>query len=246
MPEHRDRRTSKALRVLIASTTLTLIAGVTAVSLVWQPTQPSSPASAAILDDQKQLLARMDALGLRRLVVYGHSMPAGNGASDPSLGYVSLTAEATGMHLVDNSEGRATASVTAESAAVGPGVRRGDVAVIHTGVNDLFRRDENAVVAGREAVRALLTGTAAATRQVVILECQPVSWEDTLAGRELQPALELWNEMLREEAASAGAEALDTCATWDPQVFTDPPQFHPNDDGHALIAEELVATLTES
>jgi hypothetical protein len=53
--------------------------------------------------------------------------------------------------------------------------------------------------------------------------------------------------MLSEEAAaSPGVEILDTCQSWDPTVYTDVPHYHPNDEGHALIASEIVTALSTS
>jgi hypothetical protein len=67
---------------------------------------------------------------------------------------------------------------------------------------------------------------------------------DTPPAVELQAPYDAWNAMLREEAAAVpGVKVLETCAEWDPESYTDPPKYHPNDDGHALLADELVELL---
>lgn len=182
-----------------------------------------------------------------RIVFYGHSMPTGGGASDPTLGYAEVAAESSGLQLLNRAEGGTMSGTAADAMAAFPKAGPRDVVVIHTGMNDIFRRGDDAVLKGRESVRQMLAGTVGAKQRILILECQPASWLDTPPAIDLQAPYEAWNEMLREEAAaSSGVEVLDTCAEWDPEVYTDTPKYHPNDDGHALIAEEIVAALRDS
>jgi lysophospholipase L1-like esterase len=192
-------------------------------------------------------LGQLPIPGLDRLVVYGHSMPSGGGASDAAHGYAVLTARSTGLKLINRSEGGTIASTAANTMDTFPAALPEDVVVIHTGMNDIFRQGDEAVDVGREAIQRLLEGTADADRRVVVLECQPASWLDTPPGVDLQAAYDAWNEMLTEEAAAwDDVDVLDTCATWDPEEYTDPHKYHPNDDGHALIAAELDALLRRS
>jgi lysophospholipase L1-like esterase len=182
--------------------------------------------------------------GADRLVVYGHSMPTGGGASDADLAYAEVVAEETGLQLLNRAEGGTMSGTAADTMAALPAALPGDVVVIHTGMNDIFRRGADAVAKGRPAIQQLLSGTEGAARRVLILECQPFSWLDTPPQVELQAPYDAWNAMLREEAAAAGGvDVLETCAEWDPESYTDVPKYHPNDDGHALIAEELVELL---
>lgn len=186
--------------------------------------------------------------GIERLVVYGHSIPAGRGASDEQqLGYPTLAAEAMELELSNWAEGR-TVSAAALRAAVASGATGpGDAVVIHTGLNDIFRWGHDAVVRGRETIRQLLWGTAAAGRRVLVLDCQPARWPDKAPGEDVQTAYEEWNGMLREEAATwPDVVVLETCETWDVQRFTDDSGFHPNDEGHERLAKRLVDVLTES
>jgi lysophospholipase L1-like esterase len=119
--------------------------------------------------------------------------------------------------------------------------------LIHTGMNDIFREGEGAVEVGREAIQRILYATARAKQRVIVLECQPADWMDTPPAQDLQAAYDAWNTMLREEAGGQpGVGVLDTCESWDPTLYTDSPQYHPNDDGHALIAEELNELLRSS
>lgn len=244
MAKHRaEGRPRVPLTAVVGLGAVVMAAAFSFVSLVWPSTRATSSASETVATPVGLAPARTTSERPQRLVVYGHSMPDGRGASDLSSGYAVLTAEAAGMRLVNRADGGSSAMVAARTMAASPAVAPEDVVLIHTGVNDLFRRDDDALRPGRDAIRQVLVGTTAASRQVVVLECRPVSWQATLARRDLGSAYEAWNQMLREEAAAAGADVLETCAAWEPARFTDPPQFHPNDEGHALIARELTALL---
>lgn len=170
--------------------------------------------------------------GLERLVVYGHSMPTGVGASDLALGYAEVAAEVTRLQLLNRAEGRTSAGAAARAMATFFKAGPEDAVVIHTGMNDILRRGDAAAAMGRKAIGAMLARTQGAGRTVLLLECQPPSWHDTPARRELQPAYETWNAMLRSEARRAPhVEVLDTCSTWVPEQFHDAGEFHPDDTG---------------
>jgi lysophospholipase L1-like esterase len=174
-------------------------------------------------------------------------MPKGGGASDPSDGYVVLTADALGLKLVNRAEGGSgAANATKTMEAARPAGRR-DAVVLHTGMNDIFRRGADAVTRGRLAIRHFLEGTEDAGLRVVVLECQPASWSYTPPGRNLQSAYEAWNDMLRDEVSAAHqVRLLDTCESWDPQQFTSAKRYHPDDEGHARMAADLAALLARS
>ena len=246
-----ERGGSRLVRIVAVAVALSL----TVVGVLLALRQTTSAGSAAgetavIVSSGRSAAAATEALtvpGIERLVVYGHSMPEGGGASDPSLGYSFLAAELLGLPLVNHAEGgsgAANATLTMESQpAAGPE----DAVVLHTGMNDIFRRNEAAVGRGRQAVRSFLDGTSDAGRRVVVLECQPGSWADTPPGRNLQSAYDAWNDMLREEAALASdVEVLDICEIWNPRRFTSVEKYHPNDEGHARMAAELAELLATS
>jgi lysophospholipase L1-like esterase len=212
---------------------------------------PSGPLASAASGTTRSAtgpdVAPLPLRGFDQLIVYGHSMPAGGGASDTDHGYAELAAEATGLELVNYAEGGSAASTAAATMAAAPVAGPRDVVVIHTGMNDIFRRGEEAVTEGRESIQQLLAGTAEAGRRVLVLECQPSSWLDTPPHRDLQAPYDAWNAMLVQEAGAwPDVDVLDTCARWEPLQFTDPPKYHPNDEGHALIAQELDTLLRES
>jgi lysophospholipase L1-like esterase len=214
---------------------------------IWTPGTPSTTASQVVVSPDDLLNAQAPLPGLERLVVYGHSMPTGGGASDVTSGYTWLAAEAAELQLINRAEGHTIAEDAAGAMDTSPDVGPGDVVLVHTGMNDIFRRGDQAAATGREAVERLLAGSADAERRVLVLECQPATWEGTPPQRDMQPAYEAWNAMLTEVAASTdGVELLDTCAEWDPDLNTNAPKYHPNDAGHSLMAEELVALLRES
>ena len=214
---------------------------------LWPSGPPASAASQTTRPSDEPSKAEPPLRDFDRLVVYGHSMPEGGGASDEMHGYAVLTAEATGLELVNRAEGGTVASTAANTMAASPSAGPRDAVVIHTGMNDIFRRGDDAVAQGREAIQQLLAGTADAGRRVLILECQPSSWLDTPPHRDLQAPYDAWNAMLVEEAGAwPDVDVLDTCARWDPLQYTDPPKYHPSDEGHALIAAELDALLRQS
>lgn len=184
---------------------------------------------------------------LERIVVYGHSMPAGGGASADSKGYPVLAAAALGVKLVNHAVGGSGSTHAAATLGRARPADARDAVVLHTGLNDIFRRGGAAVDRGREAVQRFLAGTTEAGRRVIFTECQPGWWRRTPAGRNLQPAYDAWNDMIREEAAGAPrVEVIDICEIWNPRRFATFPDFHPNDEGHARMADELVAVLSGS
>jgi lysophospholipase L1-like esterase len=241
--KHRlERRRSPRVLWFLVGALFSAVVGST--FAIWTPGTASPAASKTVLSPEEFVGAQTSLPGLQRLVVYGHSMPTGGGASDETLGYTWLAAEETGLELVNRAEGHTTAATAADVMAAAPSAGPTDVVLIHTGMNDIFRRGDRAAVTGRAAIERLLEGAAEARRRVVVLECQPATWEGTPPHRDMQPAYEAWNAMVRGVAAAHdGVELLDTCEGWDPERYTDAPKYHPNDAGHALLAEELVALL---
>jgi lysophospholipase L1-like esterase len=242
-PKHRaERRPRPHLYLVLAAAAVFAVVG--GAVLLWPPGPEPTASGEQVRSGAEDATEDVEFAGFDRIVFYGHSMPTGGGASDPALGYAERAAEASGLQLLNRAEGGTTSMLTAEAVAAFPKAGPQDVLVVHTGMNDIFRRGTNAVLKGRTAVRELLSETVSAKQRVLILECQPGVWPDTASEVDLQAAYEAWNEMLREEAAaSTGVQLLDTCAEWDPEVYTDDGKFHPNDEGHALIAQELVALL---
>ena len=208
---------------------------------------PSGATAAVTVSSDESPAPQLSVPGIERLVVYGHSMPAGGGASDPSKGYAVLAAEALGLELVNHAVGGTGAANATKIMEAAPPAGPQDAVVLHTGMNDIFRRGDAAVARGRQAIRHFLAGTADAGRRVIVLECQPGSWQYTPPGRDLQSAYEAWNDMLREESAAwPDVDLLDVCEKWDPRRFTNVRRYHPNDVGHARMAAELAATLASS
>ena len=248
-----ERQRPRMLTLVVAAVALsTLVAGGLLAFRLTAPTSSAARATGAVTvasDKSADKLAAVELSvpGIERLVVYGHSMPEGGGASEPSRSYAVLTAEALGVELVNRAvggSGAANATKTMQAARpAGPN----DAVVLHTGMNDIFRRGDAAVGRGRQAILSFLAGTADAGRRVIVLECQPGSWKYTPKGRNLQTAYDAWNDMLREEAAgSQDVRVLDTCAAWNPRRFTSLEKYHPNDEGHARMADELAALLAMS
>lgn len=192
--------------------------------------------------------SRASVPGIDRLVVYGHSIPAGRGASDEQQkGYATVAAEKTGLELVNRAAGRTVAEAALRAVTASESTGPADAVVIHTGLNDIFRWGHDAVAGGRETIRRILRRTSAAGRRVLVLDCQPAAWPDKAPGQDVQAAYEEWNSMLREEAATwPDVDVLETCETWDTQRFTDDSGFHPNDKGHKRLAKRLFDVLTTS
>jgi lysophospholipase L1-like esterase len=243
-----DHGRSRTVRIVVAAVAVSL--AVVGVLMVLRQTAPSTPPAgetAVTVASGRSLPVQRSVPGIENLVVYGHSMPKGGGASEPSQGYPVLAAEALGLTLINRAEGgsgAANATLTMEGERP---AGSDDAVVLHTGMNDIFRRGAAAVGRGRQAISSFLEGTAEAGRRVIVLECQPGSWADTPPGHDLQAAYEAWNAMLREEVAeSPDVEVMDICEIWNPRRFTNVERYHPNDDGHARMAVELTALLTRS
>ena len=247
MVKHRVERRRHAPIAMMMSA-LVAVALVGYLLVFWPFGAPSTAASKTFSPSDTPAAATESRVrGLKRLVVYGHSMPDGGGASDVRLGYPQVAEDLTKLVLDNRSEGGTIASTTANTLAEYPAPGPRDAVVIHTGMNDIFREGESGVEIGREAIQRILYSTAKAKRRVLVLECQPADWMDTPPAVDLQTAYDAWNTMLREEASGQpGVDVLDTCESWDPSVYTDSPQYHPNDEGHALIAEELDELLRSS
>ena len=232
--------------MLAVAVSLAVVGGL----LVLRQTAPTtSPAgeTAVTVASGRTVPAQQSVPGIENLVVYGHSMPEGGGASDPSEGYAALAAETLGLTLVNRAQGGSGAANATLAMQGDRPAGAEDAVVLHTGMNDIFRRGAAAVGRGRQAVRSFLSGTTEAGRRVVVLECQPGSWADTPPGRDLQSAYEAWNVMLREEAAAwPDVKVMDICEIWNPRRFTSVERYHPNDEGHARMAVELAAVLTRS
>ena len=208
---------------------------------------PSAADQAVTVSSGQQSGPQLFVPGIKRLVVYGHSMPAGGGASDPSKAYPVLAAKELGLQLVNHAVGGTSAANATKTMEASPPAGPHDAVVLHTGMNDIFRRGNKAVGRGRQAVRHFLQGTADAGRRVIVLECQPASWKATPPGRNLQSAYVAWNDMLRQEAARwPDVRLLDTCEIWNPRMFTNAERYHPNDAGHARLASDLAALLAGS
>ena len=247
MVKHRAERKRHA-PIAMVMTALVAVALVGYLLVFWPFGAPPTAASETLgASDRQAVKTETRIRGLKRLVVYGHSMPDGGGASDVRLGYAEVAEDLTKLKLDNRSVGGTIASTTANTVAEYPAAGPRDAVVIHTGMNDIFREGEGAVELGRAAIQRILYATAKAKQRVLVLECQPSDWMDTPPAQDLQTAYDAWNTMLREEASGQpGVNVLDTCESWDPAAYTDSPQYHPNDDGHALIAEELNELLRSS
>ena len=242
-PLKRPPTLSRLLTVAVAFS----IAVVGSLLLIRATTSPSAAGEAVTVSSEQRPAPHLQVPGIKRLVVYGHSMPAGRGASDPSKGYAVLAAKELGLKLVDRAVGGTSAANATKTMEASPPAGPHDAVVLHTGLNDIFRRGYKAVGHGRQAIRHFLEGTSDAGRRVIVLECQVPSWKWTPAGHIMQPAYKAWNAMLRQEAARwPDVRLLDTCEVWNPRQFTNAGQYHPNDAGHARLASDLAALLASS
>lgn len=240
---HAARRTpvAQARHLVLSVALLTALVGCL-VTIRQSATVPSARGASMILSDSGA--SRPAPAELHKLVVYGHSIPSGVGASRVSRGYAVLAAEATGLQLVNHAYGGTGTASAARIMTSAPPASPKDVVVVHTGLNELFRRGKQAIPDGRAAIRTMLTRSGDAGRRVLVLECQPSSWSHTPPARNLQAAYDAWNAMLRDVAAFwRDVDVLDTCATWNTDAYTDASHYHPNDAGHALLGRELAALL---
>lgn len=181
------------------------------------------------------------------LAAYGHSWIAGDGASRPATCLVATAGRALGASVLNRGVGGSLTTQTAELVSTTP-VPRADVYLLMAGLNDarLHGADPAALRGYADAVATILAALDGAGHgaAVVAIE-QPRLLDYTRHGpfdRGSDEIVAAYNEVLRAQARAAGARVA-VPAGWDPATMLAADTVHPNDAGHACLADVAVAAL---
>ncbi|MFD1505683.1 SGNH/GDSL hydrolase family protein [Georgenia yuyongxinii] len=182
------------------------------------------------------------------LAAYGHSWIAGDGASRPDRCLVATAGRALGATVLNRGVGGSLSTDTAALVAAAA-VPRADAYLLMTGLNDA-RLHGAAPAALGEYAAALATvlgafGDASPDAAVAIIE-QPRLVDYTRHepyDRGSDELLDAYNDVLRTAAAAAGA-LVAAPSSWDPATMLAEDTVHPNDRGHAYLAQVVVGVVS--
>jgi len=187
-----------------------------------------------------------------RLLAFGHSYVAGLGASRPGKAWPSLAAVGTCRSLVNRAgSGDISAETTIRALVTAPDLRPGDVAVVETGINDVRMFGSDADLMNRYGwhINELLTHLRAKDRPIpVVLVADPgiapSAWSAYPPyNKGSQQAADAYVEKLKSVAAAfPNATVVDVRDRWSPADIAGD-GVHPNDQGHALIADAVRSVL---
>ena len=180
-----------------------------------------------------------------RLAAYGHSWVSGAAASRPERGLTELAAARLGMTPVNRGVGGSSTIETATLASRDGDVRA-DLYLLITGLNDarLHGTDPAALDAYSSALQSVLaTWEAAAPDAVVLLVQQP----PLLDYRRFPPhdrgstaAVDAYNRRMDQVARRYPQGVVVHVEGWDAATMLDDDTVHPNDLGHATLADAAV------
>lgn len=177
-----------------------------------------------------------------RLVAYGHSWVAGEAASRPERRLTHLAAACLGMTLVNAGVGGSSTTDTA-GLVRRDGAVRGDAYLLLAGLNDarLHGMDPAALDAYGSALESIVTACEAAVSDAVVLL---VEQPPLLDYRRYPPhdqgsvsAVDAYNLRMVDVAGRHRQAVLVHVDGWDAATMLDEDTVHPNDLGHAIIAD---------
>jgi lysophospholipase L1-like esterase len=186
-----------------------------------------------------------------RLVGYGHSWVAGEGASRPECGLTELAAALLGMSPVNRGVGGSSALDTA-ALIRREGAVRADVYLVLMGLNDarLHGRDRQALEAYTSALETVLAACeAAAPAAAVLLIAQPPLLEYGGYPPHDQgstAAVEEYNHRMEQVAERHPQAVLVHVDLWDATTMLHDDAVHPNDRGHATLAAAAAGVYREA
>ncbi|MPV36110.1 SGNH/GDSL hydrolase family protein [Georgenia subflava] len=180
------------------------------------------------------------------LVAYGHSWVAGTGTSDRSLGLVEVAARSLGLTTDNRGVSGTLSTETARLAA--EGVPHGDLYLVMTGLNDarLHGADATALDAYAGALDTIFDAVTRANPVApVVAVAQPYLLDYTGHAphdRGSDEILDAYNQTLRTVAGRFGVRVA-VAAGWDAASMLAADAVHPDDAGHACLAEAVVGVL---
>lgn len=185
------------------------------------------------------------------LTAYGHSWVAGEGASRPGRGFSDLAARRLGCALTNCGVGGCSTRHVVELLAREP-APASEFYVLMTGLNDarLNGASTGALAAYTAALQAIFdTFRGASPGALIVAVAQPHLADYSLHAPHDQGAdniIDAYNGRLRAVAANRrGAVGTDVTG-WDPATMLAADTVHPNDAGHAQIADAVVRAVAAS
>jgi lysophospholipase L1-like esterase len=187
-----------------------------------------------------------------RLVAFGHSYVAGLGASRGDRAWPAVVAARTCRPLVNRAgSGDIAAETEVHVLNAASSLQPRDVVVVETGINDVraFGADGDRLHRYGQRIRGILSTLQDVGRGVpVVLVADPgiaeTAWDDYPPyDRGSQAVADAYADKLREVAADfPDATVVDVREAWSgAHIHAD--GVHPNDEGHALIAEAVESAL---
>ena len=186
--------------------------------------------------------------GLR---AYGHSWIAGAGASHPTRRFVELVACRLGCSATNLGVG---GSLSTDTARLLSRLRRptSDVHLVMTGLNDA--RLQGASAQGLESYAAALTAIFGAlsrgksgARLITVEQPHLLDYSlHTPHHRGSDDIIDAYNERLRAVALAHRGLVLVTVEPWNPAMMLAEDTVHPNDAGHARVADEVVRAVRQA
>ncbi|NOJ58905.1 SGNH/GDSL hydrolase family protein [Arthrobacter sp. 260] len=181
------------------------------------------------------------------MVAYGHSWVDGDGASSVETSFATLAARQLGI-LLDNRAAGGSASVsTAELLATEP-PPVAECYLLMTGLNDLRLGGDSAPSARRyeESLHSILATLGRTSPSApVIAVAQPHLLDFSRHAphhRGSNTLIDQYNLILDRVAAGHSRATVAVADRWVPTLMLDADTVHPNDAGHACLAETVAAT----
>jgi lysophospholipase L1-like esterase len=184
-----------------------------------------------------------------QMLSYGHSWIDGDGASSPGSSVAALVSRRLDLELDNRAVGGSSSTATADLIRADP-PPQARMYLLMTGLNDLrlgggspaFFRSYSAAL---ETILGAFRTTAPGALTLVVAQPQLLDFSrhaphhhgsNTLVGR--------YNAELRRIAGRFSGVLVVEANGWDPQSMLDDDTVHPNDSGHACLAEATVRLAT--
>ncbi len=185
-----------------------------------------------------------------RLLAYGHSWVDGDGASARQRAFAALAARQLGLTLSNRAIGGSASGATAATVTSDPPPTAA-VYLLMTGLNDarLHGRSAAAVRAYDSAIRQIVTLFRAASPVALVLAIEQPHLVDYSGyapyNHGSDAAVDDYNEALQHAIAQEQRTRCVPVPLWDPGAMLAGDGVHPNDNGHAHLAEQVVRTIHE-
>ncbi|MEV7605900.1 SGNH/GDSL hydrolase family protein [Paenarthrobacter sp. NPDC089322] len=182
---------------------------------------------------------------MKKLVCYGHSWVAGDGASFPGASLAAIVSRRWGLALDNRAVGGSSSTETVSLLQSAP-PPVASAYILMTGLNDLRLGGDSSSSFGlySGALDTILTalGTTAPLARVFVV-AQPHLLDFSRHAphnRGSNLLIDTYNEELRRVVARYGNARVVEAMGWQPSSMLATDTVHPNDSGHACIADAVV------